>query len=285
MTQATAEPRSVWYSDWQSAGHAGLFDARSVLSPRSLIRNYESFNDVRILGEWLAASSGPATLLEVGCATGEFHRYLRLAHPQVEYHGVDISRPAIAKACEKYPQGRFYVTRPEAAIGQEMASLGIPARPEVLYSKDVVHHQTDPYGFLSQLLEIPSRLLVLRTRTRDQGPTVLDPDLSCQYHYQGWMPYIVLNLDELLGQIHSRVPQAEILATRNRMILGGRENRYLPKDCYLPETGTAETSVGIFLHPEQPGRIQVADRREEPAPVPFSDRVALLLGRMRGHGR
>lgn len=54
------------------------------------------------------------------------------------------------------------------------------------------------------------------------GKTVLDPEQSCQYHYGGWMPYIVLNLDELIEHIKGEWPRSEILVCRNHMVLGGR---------------------------------------------------------------
>ncbi len=277
MTQAAPVPAGTWSSDWQNNGHADHFDARSVLPPRSLIRNYEAFSDVRMLAERLSGDRKPVSLLEVGCATGEFHRYLCLRHPRAAYYGIDISLPAVTKARQKYPQGRFYVSRPEGSVEDQLISLGIPARPEILYSKDVLHHQTDPFGFLSQLLDVPTRFLILRTRTREKGATELDPELSCQYHYQGWMPYIVFNREELVQKIHSRHPRAEISVQRNPMVLGGRESRFLPKECYLPETGTAETAVGIFLQTDFPGRVQVTDRMERLRPYPLTDRLALYL--------
>ena len=40
---------STWYEDWQHPEHSERFDARSQLGLRSLIRNYEAFNDVQLL--------------------------------------------------------------------------------------------------------------------------------------------------------------------------------------------------------------------------------------------
>lgn len=63
----------------------------------------------------------------------------------------------------------------------------------------------------------------MRCRTREVGPTENDPELSCQYHYGGWMPYIVTNLDELLQHVRGLAPQSEIVVYRNHMILGGKQ--------------------------------------------------------------
>ncbi len=252
---------SLWYSDWQNRRHAELFDARARLGRSSLIRNYEVFNDVRLLAERMPASR-PTRLLEVGCATGEFCRYLGYRFPLADYTGVDISQTAVQRAKEKYPQARFYIADPARTVLENFHASGVSSRPQWIYSKDVLHHQVNPWSFLEQLLDAAEESVILRTRTRDRGPTVLDPDLSCQYHYSGWMPYLVLNLDELVEFIHVRRPDAEMVLIRNRMVLGGCENRFLPKECYLPETGTAETAMGVFLKTDQPGRTRVDDRED-----------------------
>ena len=275
-----ASNRNRWYSDWQDQGHVRLFDFRSGMSAKNLIRHYETLNDVLLLRKRLHARGGSPSLLEVGCATGEFYRYLKLTFPSLEYYGMDLSRPAIERALEKYPQVRFTLTSAEGEPGFSGAA-GLASRPDFVYAKDVVHHQTDPYGFLTRLLDSASDSIVFRCRTRDVGPTVFDPDQSCQYHYHGWMPYIVTNTDELVAEIQEVVPRAEIVVWRNHMILGGQHNRYLPRECYLEETGTAETAVRVGLRSEHPGRVTIEDRAE-PAPrytIPHMARQGLRLGR------
>ncbi len=251
-----------WYLDWQSAEHVELFDGRASLSSANLLRCYEAFNDVRILNERLDLNR-ELSLLEVGCATGEFYRYLRIRYPQVRYFGADISKPAIERAKEKYPQGPFFLVDPEAEVTTLAEKIGLRRAPAIVYAKDVVQHQTDPFGFVSELVRAASEMAVFRCRTRDRGKTVLDPEQSCQYHYGGWMPYIVLNLDELIEHIKGEWPRSEILVYRNHMVLGGQHNRYLPKDCYLREAGTAETAVGVFLRTDRPGYVSVTDRLDQ----------------------
>ena len=268
-----------WYGDWQDGEHAQQLDGRAALPDRSLIRNFERFSDVPLLGERLQALPDPR-VLEVGCGTGEFYRYLRLKHPRMSYAGFDIARPAILSARRKYPQGRFFASDPAHTVSETLEASGLDPQWPVVYSKDVVHHQTDPFGFLAQLIEVCSDSLIFRTRTRDKGPTLVDPDRSCQYHYQGWMPFIVLNIDEIIDQIRRRAPDSEIVIYRNHMVLGGKENRFLPKECYLPETGTAETAVGIFRKSPRRDRVHLVDRTEAQCPsVPLPDRIHLLLRR------
>ncbi len=245
-----------------------MFDARSALSDRALAGHYGAFNDVRMLGGILSRNPG-ASLVEVGCATGEFHRYLRLQFPSVRYCGIDVSRVALERARQKYPKGLFLLHSPERPVAETLLSGGQPESAEVVYSKDVVHHQTDPFGFLGQLLDRATEAVVVRLRTRDSGETVMDPELSCQYHYDGWMPYLVLNLQETVDFVRRRRPKAEVTVQRHRMVLGGKENRYLPKECYLLETGTAETAMAVLLKSGRPGEVRVEDKPDMRFPLPW----------------
>ena len=270
---------SRWYDDWQHSGHTKLFDSRAVLNGKNLARHYESFNDVRLLSARLNRSR-PGILLEVGCATGEFYRYLHERWPQLRYYGIDISQAALGRAKEKYPEGSFFISNPDAEFADTLASIDLTAAPETIYAKDVIHHQTDPLAFLSRLVRAGSEMLIVRTRTKDVGPTVADPELSCQYHYDGWMPYIVSNLQELIARIHAEAPRAELVIYRNHMVLGGCENRFLPKECYLPETGTAETVIGVFRNARQPGLVTIEDRSEPPPAYTLGHRLASLGRRL-----
>ena len=248
-----------WWADWQNLAHAREFDFRASLPNSILVRDLESFNDVRLLHEVLIGGR-QKVFCEVGCATGDFYRYLLLRHPEAKYNGVDVSKPAIERARSKYPNGKF--CRVDPNWEKEIMIDICGARPEIVFSKDVVHHQVKPFEFLFRLLGLPSEMLIFRTRTRDHGATEADPDKSCQYHYGGWMPYIVMNLTELIEQIQELAPASETIAYRNHMILGGKHNRYLPRDCYLEQTGTAETAIGVFLITKNPGKVTIRDRRD-----------------------
>lgn len=267
-----------WYADWQSRDHVSHFDYRHSLSATNLVRNYESLNDVRLLNERMDRSRA-LSLLEIGCATGEFYRYLRLTRPAARYVGIDVSRPAIARAQEKYPQATFLAVDSGARIADALAALGAPTTYDIVYTKDVVHHQTRPFEFVRELIELATGALVMRCRTRDLGPTELNPELSCQYHYGGWMPYIVLNLQELIDHVRRLAPGAEVVVYRHHMVLGGQMARFLPKECYLPETGTAETAVGVFLMTNQCGQVAVEDRVDRDPAYTLTFMLRRLVGR------
>lgn len=224
---------------WQEPAHAVLFDARAKLSPQRLRQDYERFNEFRMFMEHKGEIRGRG-FVEIGCATGELNRYLRHFHPEFRYRGFDISHPAIERARQKYPGGQFETCQPDLSD-----VLAANLSPAVAWARDVVHHQPDPFAYLSKLLQISREVTILRLRTRDHGATVLDPDASCQWHYNHWVPYIVLNIDETLDAISRAAAVSKIYVVKHYVQLGGWHGRFLPKECYYPETGTAETAVYV----------------------------------------
>jgi hypothetical protein len=224
---------------WQESVHADFFDARARFTLRTLRRAYENFNEFRLFLEHKRDIRG-RMFVEIGCATGELYRYLSGYHPEFNYYGFDISEPGIERAVEKYPDGRFAVCKPDLSdlIAAEL-------KPAVVWARDVVLHQPDPFDYLSRLLPISNEVTILRLRTRDRGATVHDPELSCQLHYKSWVPYIVLNVEEAIETITRAIPVQKMIIMKSYVQLGGWHNRYLPKDCYYPETGTAETAIYI----------------------------------------
>lgn len=231
---------SSLHDAWAQQEHAVHFDALSRLPGFILRQAYERFNEVRLLNQALDDHEGPCSLLEVGCATGEFYRYLRLRHPHVTYVGCDISRPALECARQKYPaDGRFIETDTDLKSVSHI-------KPDVLFCRDVAHHQSDPAAFIRKLYDMSQNLLVMRVRTRDVGETVRDPAVSCQLNYGMWAPYIVVNSTELLKVIEGFQPRPKLIRlVKHYMILGGQHARYLPKECYFKETGTAESALLI----------------------------------------
>jgi len=243
---------------WQEPLHADLFDARARFSLEKLKRSYEKFNEFQLFLENKDVLN-KRVFVEIACATGELYRYLSTYHPEFSYFGFDISKPAIERAQKKYPDAQFALCQPDLS---DIIARNL--RAGVLWARDVLHHQPVPYAFLSNVLEIEAETMILRTRTRDQGETVLDPELSCQWHYNHWVPYIVFNLDELVERICTLIPVQRIQVLKRYEPLGGRHDRFLPKECYYPETGTAETALCIVRGQRagQPVEISISTRKE-----------------------
>src|SRR5687767_12511905 len=106
MPLANGQPVAGYYDAWEDARHARVYD-RLALSPTFLLKkHFESSNDVRLLSEESPSIRG-VRFFEIGCATGELHRYLRRYLSRFDYHGFDISAPAIERATAKFGPDRF----------------------------------------------------------------------------------------------------------------------------------------------------------------------------------
>ena len=233
--------RKKLYEAWQKPTHAEIFDGWSNLSLRALRKTYESFNEINLFINNQSLIKEPE-FIEIGSATGELYRYMKAFYPRFQYYGFDVSKTAIKRAKEKYPNGNFFVCKEDLSdIYNHCKS------PAVVFSRDVVPHQIEPFEFLLKLVSIPNEAVILRIRTKDKGESVLDPELSCVWYCQKWIPYMVLNINETIELIKKEVAFSSLLILKNYQQLGGWYNRYLPKDCYYPETGTAETAIFIKL--------------------------------------
>ena len=245
-------------ASWAADTHADTFDYQRFVPGAVYRRIVESFNEAKLLREAVPRGRD-VTLLEIGCATGELCRYVTRRYPHVTYVGADISAPAITRAREKFgARGRFLMA------GPDLEGLG-EVRADIVFCRDVVHHQPDPLRFLAALYALAGEQLIVRTRTKDHGPTEWDPERSCQYHAGSWVPYIVWNCDELIAALRGLTPApSRIRLLKQPMILGGRDARYLPKDCYRSETGTAESALLIQKGSSSGGHpvVEVEVRRE-----------------------
>ena len=67
-------------------------------------------------------------------------------------------------------------------------------------------------------------------------------------HYENyWMPYIILNFDELINFLKDQKNVCNIRVNKSYMVLWGQNYRYLEKELYYKKTGTAETALLIDL--------------------------------------
>lgn len=248
MSESKTDSRvfSPTHSGWDTKDHLELFDGWNKIGRFEFIFRYGNFEELKYLKEKIKKYHNP-TVLDFGCATGTTNRFLRLIAKKQSYlyKGVDISSQAIERAKELYEESEFELIN-------ENSNFLNKNKYDIVFSRDTVLHQKDPYGFLKSLINATRKSLILRLRTRDKGKTILDIDQSCQMHYENfWMPYIVLNIDELVDFLIKIERVYSIRINKSYEQLGGFNKRYLPKDLYYEKTGTAETSVLIDLS-EQP---------------------------------
>jgi len=252
------------YECWQTGDHPVPFDSKVYYPSFCLGKVYSVFNEFRLMERFIDKGAD-GTLLEVGCAGGELYRYFKNVYPRLKYTGSDVSKTAVEMAKKKYPEGRFIARDPDLSALKEV-------KPDHLFSRDVVLHQDKPFEFLGKLCALPSKGLFVRLRTRDKGPTENDVEKSCQHYLGSWIPYMIMNCDELTDYIRSLGVASEIHMVKNYMVLGGRNNRYLSKDCYLESTGTAETALYIKIGKSAEPAISVTSAKED-APIPITDRI------------
>ena len=155
-------------------------------------------------------------MLEVGCATGTTVKWLKLNRifKKDKYLGIDLSGPAINKAKYLYKDATF------KKVDIDFLK-NLKYKYDYVFSRDTLMHQENPFKFLEELLAVSQKGLILRTRTKDKGKTEFDVNKSCQMHYDNyWMPYIVINLNEI-------------------------------KDLFIKATGGAETTIHIEIDREK----------------------------------
>ena len=234
------------YEGWNTDSHLQTFNVWNRQIDMHFNFAYGNFSEQRYLRSVIQRLNTP-TVLDVGCATGTTYRFLRnnVGKSAFAYLGLDLSEPAVEYASKLYPEATF-VTK-----GREPLVDYLDRRYDVVFSRDTVLHQTAPYEFAADLLAVANKALILRLRTRDDGETNFDVDQSCQMHYdQYWMPYIVLNTDELIAFFRADPAVKRITLNRSYEILGGHNYRYLPKDLYISSAGAAETAVLVELDRE-----------------------------------
>lgn len=240
-----------FYVGWETSDHATTFDLWNKMSKAEFKFCYGSFLENKYLLRQVA-DGRKTSILDVGCATGTTYRLLSLCknEAEFEYTGIDLSRTALQKASKLYPAANFI------HLKNRRFREVVDRRSDIIFSRDTVMHQTNPYEFIDELIASAERAVVLRLRTRDQGETEFDPQSSCQMHYdQYWMPYIVLNVNELVDRLTSNPRVTEVELNRSYQILGGSNLRYLPKELYTSLAGGAETSLIVHLTPD-PARAQ-----------------------------
>lgn len=229
------------YIGWDTEEHLSEFNFWNNLSNYEFNFRWGSFIENQVLIERLKRGD---TLLEVGCATGTTVRWLKNNNKikNIEYLGIDLSDTAIKKARSLHQNIDF-----------RKVDLG-PLKEyynsfDYVFSRDTLMHQEKPFEFLEELINCATKSIILRIRTRDNGVTDFNYKNSCQLHYDNfWMPYIVINIDELINFFKKFKIIKNIEINRSYEVLGGNVKRYLPKDLYFKGAGGAETTLVINLN-------------------------------------
>lgn len=232
-----------FYAAWNKKEHEDSFDVWNAMSKSYFKFIFGCFYENKYLINYLKKNPN-LSLLDVGCATGHLLRYLKLKKASVDYFGVDISESCLQKAEKIYKKNCF-----SKISNQNLAQQLDGKNYDIVYSRDTVLHQLEPLKFMSDLIDVTKNILILRLRTRDLGSTIYDPEHSCQLEPgEVWAPYIVLNYDELIKFFKDFSIINKVIVNKSYTILGGKKSRFLDKSLYLKKTGTAETSIIIYIN-------------------------------------
>lgn len=232
----------VFTEAWQNNEHAKEFGKAGRKKDFKIwITKFQRYIPARCLNYLVNVSvSRPISVLDVGCASGNFYAYLSSIDASGEwtYKGLDISKPAIEFARKQYGQELF----DQIGVDEDLSGRNA----DIVLSIDVFIHQVKPFEHLNRIINTSNKFLVVRLRTRDNGETVLDPAMSCQMQYGEWVPWIVCNTNELYEKIleFSESP-VKISSFKRPKILAGEGDRYLPKELYLENSKTALTTLII----------------------------------------
>tara|TARA_B100000579_G_C22802628_1_gene840764 strand:+ start:861 stop:1703 length:843 start_codon:yes stop_codon:yes gene_type:complete len=233
-----------YFTGWDTKSHLDKFNPWNYYSNSFFNYTFGAFFENKKMLELLNKNNN-ISVLDVGCASGYLLRYIlknKSDFNTKNYLGIDISKSAIDFAQKKYGKANFQV------LDNENLTFKDNTLYDIVYSRDTIQHQVNPIQFINKLLNLSKNYLVVRLRTRDKGKTEFNSDVSCQMHYDKfWMPYIVINIDELIQIFKLNAFIKEILINKSYMILGGQNQRYIPKDLYFSEFGTAETTIVLKL--------------------------------------
>ncbi len=179
------------------------------------------------------------TILDYGCSSGYLKRFLNFFYGKnYTYNGYDISKESVNLAKKLYGEENFF-SEDEYLQNDDLRKK----KYDIVYSRDTVLHQKEPWKFIDELVSKVKKKLILRLRTRNKGDTILDIQNNYQvYANESKIPYLVLNYNELI-QYLKKLNFKFIVTNRSTTILGGKYNRYLDKSLYLEETESAETSI------------------------------------------
>jgi SAM-dependent methyltransferase len=218
------------YAHWDSEDHVMTFEMPTRLDRWTWIWHWNQFNYTKLARLILPSV---ASITEVGCATGEYIRFLRKIGYRGDYVGYDVSRPAIGRARKKLPKEKFLAVEPEFP-DYEVADLVIAI--------DVGLHQPDPFQFHERLFSRAKKFLLLKERTTDTCPTSKDWKESCAWGSSNWVPWMVLNIQDVL-RFWRKLAAKQVVVARNYHPLAGLGLRYLPKYLYPETAKTAATSI------------------------------------------
>lgn len=177
---------------WGLKGNEDFF-SNTRSKPEHLYRSEKFF-----LPEVLVKSK---TVLDVGCACGDFSAIFKEYNPSIDYIGIDIIERFIAIAKKRYPQSRF---EHSDGIHLNFDDNSI----DLVHSSGILHLNSRYQDIVRQMYRV-ARTHVLCDFRLTKGEDMLgemDVNLQGQQDQVQTLPYYVLNVDAHLEFLKSLTP-------------------------------------------------------------------------------
>ncbi|MAV63732.1 MAG: hypothetical protein CMG00_00900 [Candidatus Marinimicrobia bacterium] len=272
--------QNKYFNGWNTKKHLDQFNPWNNYSNSFFNYTFGSFFENRIILKLLNKNNN-FSVLDVGCASGYLLRYILKnisKFRKKNYYGVDLSKSAI-----EFAQSKFGIKNFEL-LENENLDLKNRGKFDIVYSRDTILHQVNPIKFIEKLINLSKNYVIVRLRTRDNGETEYDSDFSCQMHYDKfWMPYIVINIEELIEIFKKNSFVKKIFINKSYMILGGQNYRYLPKELFFSTAGGAETTIMLEIDKlgENSDQLEIIETSEKEGQIFISkNRIKFLIYRI-----
>lgn len=147
--------------------------------------------------------------LDVGCAAGGFSRIMKTFNPRLAYTGVDINEEFVEIARRAYPDSRF-------EVGDGIRFATPPDSFELVFVGGMLHLNSRYREIVRACYAQSSRVLLCDFRVT-RGPGVIGSsrlDFEGDGGVGGDLPYIVVNLDELIELFRVLTPAPGTLTIR-----------------------------------------------------------------------
>lgn len=269
-------------SAWTSPDHLETFSdwSRDLGIYRNL-RNRQIYGNLgRCISEVIEYSE---VINELGVGGGRSFQFFRWLTRNARREAYDYLGYDIAPACVTYCRERF---GNKFELVEEYGNY----RPcDLFYFFDVLVHASEPLKLLEKVGLSANKFLCFQTPTRDYGQTEFDVEKSCRLENGVFIPWIVFNVDELLGHLRDQGFERFLVLKTYKQFAGGG-NRYLPKEFFEPKTGSARTAICAIKRDVSEGLdhlqkeieiVEVGDETRIPLTISIMNKVFRRVQRVR----
>ena len=175
-------------------------------------------------------------VLDVGCASGGFFNIMRTLEPAIDYTGIDIAKPAVDLARQRYPEARFEVT-------SGMAMPFDDGTFDLVHCTSVLNNEPRYPELWREMYRVANRFVLADMRLlKDIGGLKSAQNSSYTIQFEGQdqeavVPYVVSDADEVISYLLSLNPRPQAL----------RGTGYFHEVSELADTPFSQVCMSILL--------------------------------------